>query len=126
MSNDNTTNIQQPMAPPVGSSDLFGDSTTWPLVLEFAKRMEAKLEKNRHKGNREGWLGDDIDDLLDRLREETVELDTAICIGHVRMNESLNAPFMAQQIADEAADVANFAMMISDWHLARVPKSPND
>ncbi len=81
--------------------------------------MEAKLEKNRHKGNREGWLNDDIDDLLERLREELCELDDAICEGHVRMHEPLNAAWMAAKVADEAADVANFAMMIADWHLER-------
>ena len=29
----------------------------------------------------------------------------------------------AEQIANEAADVANFAMMIADWYLMRAEKS---
>ena len=26
-------------------------------MLAFARRMEAKLDRNRHKGDRHGWLG---------------------------------------------------------------------
>lgn len=80
-------------------------SATWPLVLAFSKRMEAKLELNRHKGDREGWLGCKVGDLLARLKQETEELETAL-----RRVPSLGT----QNVADEAADVANFAMMIAD------------
>lgn len=86
--------------------------------------MEAKLEKNRHKGDRKGWLNDDIDDLLDRLREEVCELDAAICLAH-GATESDRA-WLARQVADEAADVANFALFIADWWLMRREKSGND
>lgn len=114
-------------APPVRCTDLFADSPTWPYVLEFAKRMEAKLEKNRHKGDREGWLNDDADRLLERLREEVCELDTAMCIAIQRMTETeSNARWVATAVADEAADVANFALFLADWHLARVQESAND
>ena len=110
---------QQPEAE-AGLAEPTG-SPTWPIVLDFAKRMEAKLEKNRHKGDREGWLADDIDDLLERLREELCELDNAICDTHGNTADA----WMAKQIANEAADVANFAMFIADWYLHRA-QSGND
>lgn len=73
-------------------------SATWPYVLAFARLMEAKLEKNRHKGNREGWLKD-----FARLREELAELEAAT-------DRPSNG-----DVPGEAADVANFAMMIATW-----------
>lgn len=84
-------------------------SPTWPYVLAFAIRMEAKLEKNRHKGNREGWLKDDPDDLSSRLKQELVELDDAVF--HEDWAQDSEG---RERIANEAADVANFAMMIAD------------
>lgn len=97
-------------------------STTWPIVLEFAKRMEAKLEKNRHKGDREAWLNEDPDDLLERLREEVCELDNAM-VAQVKATK-FTRTWNAEQIANEAADVANFAMFIADLYMERA-KSGN-
>jgi len=77
-------------------------SETLPYVLKFAERMEAKLEKNRHKGGRENWLGHHPYSLLARLKQEVAELEEALG------NQSFD------NITDEAADVANFAMMIAD------------
>lgn len=85
------------------------NSPTWPHVLEFALRMEKKLSVNRHKGDRGGWLNDDPLTLHKRLAEEDVELKVAMENG-----------LTAEEIANEAADVANFAMMIADWFTARV------
>lgn len=83
--------------------------------------MENKLARNRHKGNREGWINDDPESLLKRLREETRELETAMSVAKVRMWEGRsNASHAANDVADEAADIANFAMMIADWYNARV------
>lgn len=79
-------------------------SPTWPYVLAFAKRMEAKLDLNRHKGDREGWIDDSARALLKRLREETKELARALDGAESRR----------ERAPDEAADVANFAMMIAD------------
>lgn len=103
----------------LASATLLAGSPTWPYVLEFAKRMEAKLARNRHKGNREGWINDDPDDLLARLRQETKELEIEIGIARTRMHETLNAPEQAERCANEAADIANFAMMLADWYKAR-------
>lgn len=67
-----------------------------PEVARFAQLMERRLRANDHKG---GWRGDTPHALLRRLREETDELYLAIT---------------AEDVGNEAADVANFAMMIAD------------
>lgn len=77
-------------------------SPTWPIVLAFAKRMEAKLAKNRHKGDREGWIRDRPTELSLRIEDELAELNDALkCDG-------------PDAVWGEAADVANFAMMVAD------------
>ena len=96
--------------PTVGSHDLLADSPTWPYVLAFAKRMEAKLEKNRHKGNREGWLKYHPWSLVERILDETVEVQQ--CFTHFKGDIVLAKT--PEETADECADVANFCMMISD------------
>jgi NTP pyrophosphatase (non-canonical NTP hydrolase) len=79
------------------------DSPTWPHVLRFAKIMEYKLSLNRHKGDRRGWLDSEVFSLLDRVDDEIEELNEAI--GNLEP---------AAKVIVEAADVANFAMMIAD------------
>ena len=61
--------------------------------------MEAKLRENDHKG---GWQGDTATSLLKRLREETDEVEQALMAWEPEL------------VLREAADVANFAMMIAD------------
>lgn len=78
------------------------NSPTWPIVLAFAKLMESKLALNRHKGDREGWMKDYPEALLDRVRDETGE-----CLDAILMEQP-------ESIALEAADIANFAMMVAD------------
>lgn len=82
---------------------LRGDAPTTPAIREevrwFAVEMERKLRQNDWRG---GWADSHPDWLLDRLREETRELDAAVQAGR------------PNKIIDEAADVANFAMMIAD------------
>lgn len=75
------------------------DSVKW-----FAEQMELKLQENDAKG---GWDDCGIYWLLERLREETRELEIAIDI-----HRDLGAPH--NNIVKEAADVANFAMMVAD------------
>lgn len=72
----------------------------------FAQQMEAQLAKpeNEAKG---GWAMDSLSVLLGRLHEEVAELDDAL---HIVPGQKADA---ATVIA-EAADIANFAMMISD------------
>ena len=67
----------------------------------FFKKCRAKmlLPQNMHK---EGWHGMNYLDLMQRLKEETEELTNGILFQS------------RKQIISEAADVANFAMMIAD------------
>lgn len=71
-----------------------------PEVQEFAVRMEKKLR--RDDGSKAHWDRCDFVWLLKRLLQEAEELEEAI------QDDS------PQEIVKEAADVANFAMMISD------------
>lgn len=68
------------------------------LVEELAVRMRRKLRVNAHKAH---WDSLALPDLLQWLKGEVVELEEALA------NEGPDA------IADEAADVANFAAMIA-------------
>ncbi len=80
-------------------------------VIDFAERMQMKLDKNERKPcdvmkvgkNKRTWKHCDVFWLLRRLREETIELEIALC------GKEQNPRAM-----DEAADVGNFAMMIHD------------
>lgn len=74
-----------------------------PEVAAFALAMEQKLRENDHKG---GWKKCTLAYLMKRLREETKELADAVS----RRSEG----WAAGKFRREAADVANFAMMIAD------------
>lgn len=73
-----------------------------PEVRAFADLMEAQLRKNDHKG---GWKNDRPHALLKRLYDEAAEL------GHAMPYDD---DFDPENVGWEAADVANFAMMIAD------------
>lgn len=77
--------------------------TLRPCVQAFAERMETKLSANDHKG---GWSHMAKEDLVRLLIDEFYELVVAD----------------AENVADEAADVANFAMMIADVVRLRAEK----
>lgn len=74
-----------------------------PEVLRFAQAMEARLRANDHKG---GWKDCRTSYLFERLEEEAKELRGTM-FGNEK--DRLHA-----QILPEAADVANFAMMLAD------------
>ncbi len=74
-------------------------------VLAFASLMEKKLRENDHKG---GWQGEDKEYLLRRLTEEMGELERA-ATAFVTPSRGWR-----DIVGSEAADVANFAMMIAD------------
>lgn len=80
------------------------DNERWnslrPEVQWFAEQMGSRLKKNDHKS---GWKDTGTIHLLNSLRQETNELE-----GVVYFNEG------EIDIISEAADVANFAMMIAD------------
>jgi hypothetical protein len=88
-------------------------------VLIFAQRMQAKLVENMHKGGRENWLKDPVADLLARLGNEVVELEDAIAWADLGVPAKVSVADHAVMVANECADIANFAMMISDWYLER-------
>jgi hypothetical protein len=85
-------------------------------VSWFAEQMELKLRENDHKG---GWLGIGMEYAQRRMRQEMVELEQAITEFSWR-NDDGTTKSDAQiaearnRIVREAADVANFAMMIAD------------
>lgn len=68
-------------------------------VQRFALAMEERLQANDHKG---GWQGCDRRYLVRRLHEEMAELETAL------------QKWPKAEVRREAADLANFAMMIAD------------
>lgn len=78
-------------------------------VVAFALAMEAKLRENDHKRH---WRFLDRRTLSRRLTEEREELRRAFTRGD------------PDEVLREAADVANFAMMLADY-TRRYPKSPN-
>jgi len=84
-----------------------------PPVRWFACEMERKLRENNHK---EGWVGEDTGYLLKRLREETEELKAALG----EKNEREWQEPVSKRIISEAADVANFAMMIAEQYTAGI------
>lgn len=83
-----------------------------PEVAWFAEQMELALRKNDHKG---GWEHEDEKWLVKRIADERGELKRAIGRLHksCARPEVDTEPLKARVIA-EAADVANFAMMIAD------------
>lgn len=92
--------------------------TLRPEVEAFAQAMERKLLANDHKG---GWRCDDPHALLDRLHDEAAELDNIRHLMHACVIRRAEYPvgqgdpsIHAARVLDEAADVANFAMMIAD------------
>lgn len=75
-----------------------------PEIMWFGEQMEKKLQVHDGKG---GWDTCELYWLLKRLQDEVAELKTEIDLlncGMINYQEAIN----------EAADVANFAMMIAD------------
>jgi hypothetical protein len=79
-------------------------------VYHFAMIMEAQLRKH---DDRPGWRGESFRYLIFRLNEELNELYA--CFSHpVLMDGEVEPLADPEKIIFEAADVANFAMMIAD------------
>lgn len=72
----------------------------------FRLAMARKLDENAHKG---GWEEEKISYFFERLIEESVELRDAIIEFRRHPDAS-----RAKEVLGEAADVANFALMIAD------------
>lgn len=91
-----------------------------PEVQTFAVAMERKLRANDHKG---GWKNCEGGWLLKRLFEEAEELRDAwlVHVGEcargtrwVEADAFHGFPDTSSVVLNEAADVANFAMMLAD------------
>lgn len=93
------------------SMRLLADSPTLLHVLKFAARMEKKLAANRHKGDRQGWMKDHPWNLVERILDETVEVQQ--CFTAIGAH-TVNLTRTPEETADECADVANFCMMVAD------------
>lgn len=72
-----------------------------PRLEWFVERMREKLAvpRNQEKGD---WRGADTDYIFGLLMKEVMELHRAILTG------------TGMKVIEEAADVANFAMMLAD------------
>ena len=80
--------------------------TLRPVVARFAAAMEMKLrDKDTEKGA-EGWKNSSVPYLMERLDEEVKELKKALHEWPMGMKTNT--------IMNEAADVANFTMMVAD------------
>ncbi|ARF70707.1 hypothetical protein B7C51_24855 (plasmid) [Paenibacillus larvae subsp. pulvifaciens] len=73
-----------------------------PEVQWFAEQMELKLRENDHKG---GWADCLIEHLLRQVPREYRELLKALLWDD-----------LPDEVIREAADIANYAMMIADRH----------
>lgn len=95
------------------------DAASWralrPEVRAFAQAMERKLAANDHKGT---WDDCTPSWLLERIMDETRELVNAVhaaCTGpHVENEDHARYGELARAALHEAADVANFCMMVAD------------
>lgn len=78
-------------------------------LKRFTDAMRYKLKMNSHKGN---WEKLSLEDAIKYLKGEIKELEDALTHGNV------------VEISLEAADVANFAFMISDIATTRFLMDP--
>lgn len=85
----------------------------WPVLVSFIAAMVRKLDANKpKKGGRDGWCNDLPADLMRRVLEEAAEMRVLVDSGPSETTETrANAK---AEILDEAADVANMAMMVAD------------
>lgn len=90
-----------------------------PAVKWFAQQMETKLRENDHKG---GWMDCDYLWLIKRLKDEVEELERELhptpcnCRGFADCDHMTSRAWFRpnkERTKREAADVANFAMMIA-------------
>ncbi len=77
-----------------------------PEIIAFAFLMEKELRNNDHKS---GWKGDSPLKLAKRVREEADELEEVAFDA-----STLGAENFREKVGEEAADVANMAMMVAD------------
>ncbi len=85
-----------------------------PSVAWFAGHMELVLRSHdQQKGGQESWRRTAQTHLLSRLRGEVCELSGAVRTHHLAASDGKQES-KTYRVVREAADVANFAMMIAD------------
>jgi hypothetical protein len=85
-------------------------SPTVEYVLRFAGQMEAMLDVNRDKGDRDGWLSAWPLDLANAAQGNLRELTALLTAA----DPTDNSGYDHASIARRAANVANFCMMVVD------------
>lgn len=100
------------------SKESEGEIELRPAVVWFAQLMERKLRACAWKG---GWEELSLGTLAAAMREEVAELDGAL---DALLTD--DGPTNLHAVAQEAADVANFAMMIADVAQARMQAKEAD
>lgn len=104
---DGPTQLPTPIpAPLVPVANL--DSPTASFVAAFALAMEDRLSRNRHKGDRAGWLKEPVLDHIEKALKHLKELETALLHGRVERHDFERL----------AADCANRLMMARDTFLS--------
>jgi len=91
----------------------FGEEVR-PEVRSFAREMERKLRLNDHKG---GWSDCNPFWLLYRAREELAELEAEVIRRSAwgrGVSPKVRKDLDPARVLEEAADVANFVMMLAD------------
>ncbi len=95
-------------------------------VFALAEKMEERLQANEHKGH---WSECTDEYLIRRAMGELSELSAAVAnfredAGDPEANARSLQEF-AQRVLHEAADVANFVMMLSDNVASATQEAPN-
>lgn len=84
------------------------------VTERFRQAMVEKLEENAHKG---GWSDESPRWLLTRVEEELVELRQAVDAWNAATHRGYPDDICEarrRKVLREAADVANFALMVAD------------
>ena len=95
--------------------------TPRPELGRFAELMEVVLRDNDYKG---GWSAMTPEEIVNRMFDELRELDRAVFETNWNQSGGIHLPdWKVRQIRKEAADVANFAMMLCDALKAKLRQS---
>ncbi len=73
-------------------------------IQRFSKKMQSKIDKHPERDSlKRGWYDLEYNFLLHRLKDKVTELE-----------DVLNSEKAYEESPEKCADIANFAMMISD------------
>ncbi len=78
-------------------------------IMQFAEEMEIKLRENDHKG---GWEHCNYSSLIEKLEQEIQEIKELFTCKECSADTPYPSSYL--ELIREAADVANYAMMIAD------------